>query len=372
MNRVRRTGKAEIVQIIGARPNFPKVAPINRRLACSATLRPLLVHTGQHYDFEMSEVFMRDLQLPKPDIELGVGSASHAVQTAEIMIRLEPYLERLRPACVMVVGDVNSTIAAALTAVKLGIPVAHVEAGLRSFNWDMPEEINRLTTDAISELLFAPSADAVDNLRREGATENRIHLVGNVMIDSLEAILPRAKASDVLRRLGLSQRRYLLATLHRPSNVDADGDLETAVKILEACNARLPTVLVAHPRTRKRLEATSQLEALNAAGIRVLDPLGYVEFLALEAGAAGVITDSGGVQEETTVLGVPCITLRTETERLITVTEGTNAVTGLDKGRVMEIVDRIAAGHAIEPRRPALWDGHAAERIVEVLEARFA
>ncbi len=363
---------ASIVEIMGARPNFPKVAPIHRLLARSPILEPLIVHTGQHHDIQMSDVFLRDLKLPKPDFELGVGSASHAVQTAEIMLRLEPYLERVRPACVIVVGDVNSTIAAALTAIKLGIPVAHVEAGLRSFNWDMPEEINRLTTDAISELLFAPSPDAVENLRREGVTEDRIHLVGNVMIDSLEAILPRAKRSDVLERLGLASQGYILATLHRPSNVDADDSLDRVVDILATVGALMPTLLVAHPRTRKRLDETGLSRALANRKVRVVEPVGYVDFLALQAAAAGVVTDSGGIQEETTVLGVPCITLRAETERPITVTEGTNTVTGLNKELVTSIVERIAAGEQPEPRRPALWDGHAAERIVQILESRFA
>jgi len=357
--------------VAGARPNYMKVAPIFRAMLATNAFSPTFVHTGQHYDREMSQVFMRELGLPEPDHELGVGSGSHAEQTAQVMIKLEPVLRRERPDGVIVVGDVNSTLGAALTAVKLNIPVAHVEAGLRSFDRTMPEEINRVVTDAISDLLFAPSADGVQNLLAEGVVRDRIHLVGNVMIDSLEALLPRATESGVLGRLGLTERGYVLATLHRPVNVDEDAALKTISQVMGDAATLLPTILVAHPRTRKRLVESGLLSALEERRVRVLEPLGYIDFLRLMSSAAGVLTDSGGIQEETTVLGVPCLTLRETTERPITVTEGTNKVVGLDRDRILEEVREIADGHAAEPRRPPLWDGHAAERIVQVLFDRF-
>jgi UDP-N-acetylglucosamine 2-epimerase (non-hydrolysing) len=287
------------------------------------------------------------------------------------MLRLEPVLRRERPDAVIVVGDVNSTLGSALTAAKLNIPVAHVEAGLRSFDRTMPEEINRVVTDAISDLLFAPAVDAVENLLAEGIVRDRIHLVGNVMIDSLEALLPRAKESTVLGRLGLTERGYALATLHRPVNVDDDAMLKLVTQVMGDTVSVLPTILVAHPRTRKRLVESGLLSPLEEMGVRVLEPLGYIDFLRLLSSAAGVLTDSGGIQEETTVLGVPCLTLRETTERPITVSEGTNKVVGLDRDRILEEVRQIADGHAAEPRRPPLWDGHAAERIVQVLSQRL-
>jgi UDP-N-acetylglucosamine 2-epimerase (non-hydrolysing) len=363
-----------VVQVItaltvaGARPNFMKVAALHRAMLANDGFRPVFVHTGQHYDWEMSDVLLRDLGLPAPDAELGVGSGSHAEQTGQVMIRLEPVLSAERPDVVVVVGDVNSTLAAALAASKMHIPVAHVEAGLRSFDRSMPEEINRLVTDAISDLLFAPSTDAVDNLLGEGVPRERIHLVGNVMIDTLERLLPSAAGSDVLDRFGLEAGRFLLATLHRPSNVDADGALELVAQSLVSSARAIPVVLVAHPRTDRRLEEAGLRRVLERGSVCIVKPLGYVDFLRLLSSAAGVLTDSGGIQEETTVLGVPCLTLRNSTERPVTLTEGTNRLVGPDPERVAEAVREIVGGTRPEPRRPYLWDGHAAERIAAVLE----
>jgi len=355
-----------IVEVAGARPNFMKIAPVHRALLASGGFRPVFVHTGQHYDRQMSEVFMRDLGLPSPDFELGVGSGSHAEQTAQVMLRLEPILLKERPRMVVVVGDVNSTLGASLTAAKLTIPVAHVEAGLRSRDRTMPEELNRLVTDVISDLLFAPTQEAVDNLLSEGISPARIHLVGNVMIDTLESLLPKARESDVLHRLGLDTGRFLVTTLHRPSNVDGSS-LPVVVDVLSSAARDIPMVMVAHPRTGKRLHQTGLLARLEEGGVRVIEPLGYLDFLGLMSSSAGVLTDSGGIQEETTVLGIPCLTMRDRTERPITVTEGTNEVVGLDRERIVEAVRRIATGPPTEPRRPALWDGRAAERIVSIL-----
>jgi UDP-N-acetylglucosamine 2-epimerase (non-hydrolysing) len=360
------------VNVVGARPNFMKVAPIHRAMRDDAEgYEPFLVHTGQHYDREMSKVFFDDLGLPEPDVSLGVGSGSHVEQIAGVMLALEPVLRERRPDVVVVVGDVNSTLAAAVTAAKLAIPVAHVEAGLRSFDRSMPEELNRVVADMLSDLLFAPSPDAVENLLKEGIPAERIHLVGNVMIDSLLACRERAKDSTVLERLGVDPGGYFLATLHRPSNVDSPEDLRRAADILTRVGALLPVILATHPRTAKALDAAGMGHELERGGVRVTGPLGYLDFLQLMAESAAVLTDSGGIQEETTVLGVPCITLRDRTERPITVTEGTNRVTGLDADAVL-----LAAGFALDgrppARRPDLWDGHAAERIVRILTDVFA
>jgi UDP-N-acetylglucosamine 2-epimerase (non-hydrolysing) len=360
-----------VVEVVGARPNFVKIGPLHAAMKSASLFDISLVHTGQHYDREMSEAFLRDLGLPEPSYELGVGSGTHAEQTAQVMLRLEPHLARERPDLVVVVGDVNSTLGAALTAVQLQIPLAHVEAGLRSQDRTMPEEINRLVTDAISDLLFAPSRDAVDDLLREGIDERKIHLVGNVMIDSLDSLIRIAHRSTILGRLGLTHRDFLLATLHRPSNVDEDASLQQVVEVLASAASFMPLVFVAHPRTQKRLKETGLDRKLHRLGIRVLEPLGYVDFLKLMSAAAGVVTDSGGIQEETTVLGIPCLTVRDTTERPVTVTEGTNQVVGLDIERITKAVAEIARGDVPKPRRPELWDGHAAERIVAVLEREF-
>jgi UDP-N-acetylglucosamine 2-epimerase (non-hydrolysing) len=362
---------ARIVEIAAARPNFMKVAPIHRVAAASRVLEPILIHTGQHYDPFMTDVFFADLGLSAPEVSLEVGPGTHAEQTARVLERLEPHLLRIRPTAVVVVGDVNSTLAAALCAVKLHIPVAHVEAGLRSSDRDMPEEINRIVTDAVSDVLLAPSDDAVDNLRREGQPEGRIHMVGNVMIDSLELVLPRTRTSGILDRLGLERGSYFVATLHRPSNVDDRGRLDRLVAILVEVAQRKPLIFVAHPRTMALLDEDHR-DALMRGGVTLIEALGYVDFLALEASSAAVLTDSGGVQEETTVLGVPCLTLRNSTERPVTVTAGTNHVVGLDGRAIIGVIEDICAGRRFDPVRPRLWDGRTSQRIVRILERRYA
>jgi UDP-N-acetylglucosamine 2-epimerase (non-hydrolysing) len=356
-----------VVHITGARPNFPKAAPVVAALR-EAGVDQRLVHTGQHYDDPMSEVFFRELDLPRPDVNLGVGSGSHAQQTAAVMTQVETVLLDLRPSLVVVYGDINSTVAAALVAAKLGVPVAHVEAGLRSFDSSMPEEINRRLTDQLSDLLFATSAEAVGNLGREGLPLSAVHFVGNPMIDTLLASLPRLDADQARRRWRLPQR-YAVATLHRPANVDDPADAGELVKALHAAADAVPLLVPLHPRGRASLEAAG-LSGHRA--VRVTDPLGYVEFLSLVAGATAVITDSGGVQEETTVLGVACLTMRPNTERPVTITHGTNRLVtrhGLADALVAAMSERGDAGsEAPRERRPALWDGRAGQRIARIVE----
>jgi UDP-N-acetylglucosamine 2-epimerase (non-hydrolysing) len=363
----------KIVAVAGARPNFMKIAPLLREMRRRAGLHVRLVHTGQHYDARMSQLFFDELGIPRPDVELEVGSASHAVQTAEVMKRFEPVLQSEAPDAVVVVGDVNSTLACTLTAVKMGVPVAHVEAGLRSFDRTMPEEINRLLTDAISQWLFVSERSGLDNLRREGVPDERVFFVGNVMIDTLLQHRDRSEQSPILRDLGLSDRVYAVLTLHRPASVDAHDVLERTLSAVARIARELPVVFPVHPRTRKALQCMRgpglhEKAALdNRSGIRLTDPLGYLDFLKLMAHARLVMTDSGGVQEETTVLGVPCLTLRTSTERPATLTEGTNVLVGLDPERIVAEGFR-AVGKQVGPRRiPELWDGRAAGRIVDVL-----
>ncbi len=321
----------------------------------------ILVHTGQHYDPEMSSIFFEDLGIRAPDRWLGVGSGSHAEQTALIMTRFERVIAETVPDVVVVVGDVNSTLAAAIVTAKAGALLAHVEAGLRSRDWSMPEEINRVVTDRVSDFLFAPSQDAVDNLKAEGYRGDQIHLVGNVMVDTLLANLERARRRPIRKELGVEDRPFGLVTLHRPGNVDDDAVFDGLLGALAEIASDLPLVLPAHPRTRSRLLVHHLPE-----GIMVGEPLGYLDFLALEASASLVLTDSGGVQEETTVLGVPCLTLRDTTERPITVEEGTNRLVGRDPDRIVDAA-REALRHRPPPRRPALWDGRAGARIAEVL-----
>jgi UDP-N-acetylglucosamine 2-epimerase (non-hydrolysing) len=320
-----------------------------------------LIHTGQHYDPGMSQVFFDELGLRPPDHHLGAGGGTHAEQTARVLVTLEPVLHELAPDIVVVVGDVNSTMAAALVAAKAGVRVAHVEAGLRSRDWTMPEEVNRVVTDRVSDYLLAPSADAVDNLRAEGADSSRVFLVGNVMVDTLLANLDRARDRPVLGRLGLAPGGYGVVTLHRPANVDDPGMLESLLGALGTISEECPLVLPAHPRTRERLASLRV-----PAGIRLLAPLGYLDFLALEASARLVLTDSGGVQEETTVLGVPCLTLRDNTERPITVTQGTNTVVGRDAAHIVGEARRVLRDGAA-PQKPPLWDGRAGERVAAAL-----
>ncbi len=362
-----------IVCVAGARPNFMKVAPILAEIRRRDRLRAVLIHTGQHYDPAMSEAFFRDLDIPEPDIHLGVGSESAVVQTARVMERIEPELARLRPQCVVVVGDVNSTLAAAVAAAKLDLRIAHVEAGLRSRDRTMPEELNRILTDAASDLLFTPSRDADANLAAEGIAAERIHFVGNVMIDSLRRFEHRSRSSPIVESLGLVPGGFALATLHRPSNVDRPEDLARMRRILEGAALRLPVVFPVHPRTRARLAAQGLEEAWGRGGrILLRPPEGYLDFLRLMSSARIVLTDSGGIQEETTVLGVSCLTIRENTERPVTILEGTNRLAGTDPERVLEaFAEELERPHAGRARIPELWDGRAAERIVRILEERF-
>jgi UDP-N-acetylglucosamine 2-epimerase (non-hydrolysing) len=364
----------KVINVVGARPNFMKVAPVVEAMGRrEREFAPLVVHTGQHYDARMSDAFFRDLGLPEPDIHLGVGSASHAQQTAAVMQLFEPVVVRERPDWVVVVGDVNSTLACALVCAKLLIPVAHVEAGLRSRDRTMPEEINRLLTDQIADLLLTPSADADRNLLAEGVASERIRLVGNVMIDSLFKHLALSRASRVREELGVADEEYAVVTLHRPSNVDDADVLRGILYALEKISERLTVVFPAHPRTRKMLTEFGLLDRVeNAARIRLIEPLGYLDFLRLYSGASLVLTDSGGIQEETTALGIPCLTLRENTERPVTVELGTNRVVGTNAERVVAAAfDALARTRDEEPTRvPPLWDGHTAGRILDaILEA---
>lgn len=366
----------KVVTIAGARPNFVKVAPLLREMREHPETTPVLVHTGQHYDAALSEQFFRDLDIPPPDISLDVGSGSHAAQTAEVMRRLEPVLLRLQPDLVLVVGDVNSTLAAAVTASKLGIQVAHVEAGLRSFDRTMPEEINRIVTDAVSDLLFVSEESGRENLLREGIAPDKIHFAGNVMIDALEASRQQWQSSTILSGLGIPRDQpYAVLTLHRPSNVDDPSTLQNLLDALREVAWHLPIVFPVHPRVRPRLPRnccvfpfrTDSGESLPRTGITCLPPLGYLDFVALMSRARLVLTDSGGIQEETTILGVPCLTLRDSTERPVTVTHGTNRVIGTNPSRIQHEVF-WTLDHALAPLGPPpLWDGRAAARIVEVL-----
>jgi UDP-N-acetylglucosamine 2-epimerase (non-hydrolysing) len=353
-----------IVHVTGARPNFPKAAPVIKALDARGA-RQELVHTGQHYDERMSDVFFRQLDIPEPDVNLGVGSGSHATQTAAVMTGLEALFTSRQPELVVVYGDVNSTAAAALVAAKMQITFAHVEAGLRSFDMSMPEEINRLVTDRLSDLLFATSADAVAHLGNEGVHPSKIHLVGNPMIDTLLANLDRFDADAARSAHGLSGR-YVVATLHRPSNVDDPADAASLVKAMHAVADQADVVLPLHPRGRARL---AEAGLLDHPRMRVIEPLGYVEFMGLVRGADAVVTDSGGVQEETTILGVPCMTLRANTERPVTISHGTNQLVTREALPNM-VADALTAGRAESWPVPPLWDGKAGERIAAVIAER--
>lgn len=358
-----------ILSVVGARPNFMKLAPVERALTARPAVEHVIVHTGQHYDAEMSHGFFRDLDIPEPHHHLGVGSASHAQQTAAIMQRFEPVCLEVRPDAVLVYGDVNSTVAAALVAAKLGIRIGHVEAGLRSRDWSMPEEINRVVTDRLADWLFTPSPDADANLLAEGVPPGRIHLVGNVMIDSLVYAAPRARALAAASRYGLASGEYVLVTLHRPSNVDDRDRLGELMGALDAVAARHPVLFPVHPRTRQRLEAFG-IGARDDRSVRMVDPLGYLEMLGLVSTAGLVITDSGGLQEETSYLGVPCLTVRANTERPITLTAGTNRLVPSTR---QGIVEGVAAGWGtgVDGCRIDKWDGLTAERIAGVLVAEL-
>jgi len=372
-----RSAYPSIVSVVGARPNFMKIAPLMRAFEASeAPLASCLVHTGQHYDAAMKAAFFDQLGIPEPDIDLGVGSGSHAVQTAEIMKRFEPVLDERRPDAVLVVGDVNSTIACALVAVKKGVPVVHVEAGLRSRDRSMPEEINRVLTDQLSELLFTTERSAEDNLVAEGIARERIHFVGNVMIDTLRMHLERAVPPEqTLAGVGRADRwleaaaGFGVLTLHRPSNVDDPRVLRRLVETLLEVADQVPLVFPMHPRTRGRLAETGLDARLAQGRILVTDPLGYLELLGMMSRARLVLTDSGGLQEETTALGIPCITLRENTERPITVEQGTNTIVGTDPARILAAVDEVLTNGGKQGRVPELWDGRAALRIRDRLLA---
>jgi UDP-N-acetylglucosamine 2-epimerase (non-hydrolysing) len=372
-----------VLCVAGARPNFPKVSPLMKAFSSSPRFAAKLIHTGQHYDDNLSKVFFEDLHMARPDENLSVGSGSHAVQTAEVMKRFETVLEREQPHAVVVVGDVNSTIACALVTAKFHLkqpirfnnetrtrPVmVHVEAGLRSLDWDMPEEINRLLTDVISDLLFVSDPAGVANLKREGISEDRIHYVGNVMIDTLLAAKERAMKSPILERIGLTERRYSVLTLHRPSNVDDPKALREIFEVLDTIAAELPIVFPAHPRTKPKLEAMGF--PLESSRWIIRDPMGYLDFVKLMACSALTITDSGGIQEETTALGVPCLTLRENTERPVTIEEGTNILARTSRESILSAYETLKR-RPTQGRIPKFWDGKAATRIVEIMGSAFS
>jgi UDP-N-acetylglucosamine 2-epimerase (non-hydrolysing) len=367
--------KRHIICVVGARPNFMKMAPILRSLSIELPhISVLLVHTGQHYDADMSDKLFNDLKLPRPDINLEVGSSSHAIQTAEVMRRFEPILDSYNPYCVIVVGDVNSTLACTLVAVKKNIPVAHIEAGLRSFDKKMPEEINRILTDQIADRLYTTERSAENNLNREGISSERVCFVGNVMIDSL--LHSKNDAPDVIDILKYSNvdpkkfyfsKKFAALTLHRPSNVDDPEKFKHILNILVKISKKLPLIFAVHPRTKLNIEKFN-LDSLVASGnILVLPPQGYLEMLSLLSNATLILTDSGGIQEESTALGVPCLTLRENTERPITVEQGTNTIVGSNEEHILSCVDSILAGTDKLGRIPEFWDGRAAERITKDL-----
>jgi UDP-N-acetylglucosamine 2-epimerase (non-hydrolysing) len=366
----------KILNIVGARPNLPKIGPLMREMGRHPEIEPILVHTGQHYDEKLSDIFFRQMGIPAPHVNLEVGSGSHAMQTAEILKRIEPVLLEQKPDVVLVVGDVNSTIAVSLAAVKLGIPVAHVEAGLRSFDRGMPEEINRILTDALAEYLFITEEDAAEHLLREGRPKEAIFFVGNVMIDSLRHFLPIAQQSLIGGELSLKNgahggnpwKRFAVLTLHRPSNVDSTEKLNELMGAINAVAQEIPVIFPAHPRTQQRL---NQGGIQHHPNLRVIPPVGYLDFLCLLNKATLVLTDSGGIQEETTALGVPCLTLRENTERPITISQGTNVLVGTDPAKIVAAAREVLSGKSKAGRIPPLWDGHAAERIVEILLRRL-
>ena len=356
--------RLRVVLVAGARPNFMKAAPVLSAMRASERLEPVLVHTGQHYDAAMSDAFFADLEMPDPDVSLAVGSGSHAEQTARVMIEFERYLSDAPADVVAVIGDVNSTLGCAVVAAKLGARLAHIEAGLRSFDRSMPEEINRIVADSLADILFTTSADADENLEREGHPADEIHLVGNTMIDSLERHRARAEDPAPIRSLGVEPGGYLLVTLHRPANVDDPARLAATLEAL--CESLIPVVFPIHPRTRAVAEAGGMTDLLDR--LHIIPPAGYLEFLRLQMHARLVLTDSGGIQEETTVLGVPCLTFRDNTERPVTITHGTNRLIGTDPARIGPEVRDALERPPPPSRLPPMWDGHAAERIVEVLE----
>ena len=359
----------KIICVCGARPNFIKIAPLMRAFEAHGGFHTLLVHTGQHYDENMSKLFFDDLNIPRPDVNLEVGSGTHAAQTAEIMRRFEPVVLDFKPDYVLVVGDVNSTIACGLVAVKLGAKLIHVEAGLRSFDRTMPEEINRILTDSISDLLFVTEQSGIDNLKREGIDSKKVHFVGNVMIDTLLANREKAQKSDVLRRLTLSPKKYGVITLHRPSNVDDIDKFGQIIAAFGEIQKEIKLVFPVHPRTRDNIRGSElEKEVEGMKNLVLLEPLGYLDFLCLMSNAVVVITDSGGIQEETTILGIPCMTLRGNTERPVTITEGTNRLVHVSTEDIVRAYRQIKeGGKNVRCRRPKLWDGKAAQRVARII-----
>jgi UDP-N-acetylglucosamine 2-epimerase (non-hydrolysing) len=356
-----------VIHVVGARPNYMKIAPVMEALRSVAGLRQVLVNTGQHYDESMAGGFLKELDLPRPDRDLGVGSGTHAVQTAKVMIAFEEICLSERPDLVVVVGDVNSTMAASLVAAKLLIPIAHVEAGLRSFDRTMPEEINRIVTDRLADILLTPSRDGDDNLLAEGISAEKVHLVGNVMIDTLRRHLPMANLARIRDRVTVEDKRYAVLTLHRPSNVDRSDTFRGIMQAVCVVASRMPVVFPVHPRTRSRLKEFGLGSDLN--GVILTEPLGYIDFLSLTSHARLVLTDSGGLQEESTALGIPCLTLRENTERPVTVTHGTNRVVGTRTENIVSGFEQ-ALDSTYDGKMPDLWDGHAADRIAGVI-SRF-
>jgi UDP-N-acetylglucosamine 2-epimerase (non-hydrolysing) len=362
----------KVILVCGARPNFMKVAPIIRAMdkyqqESTLSIHHILVHTGQHYDYEMSQVFFRDLELPEPDVHLGIGSGSHAEQTGKAMIEIEKVLLEHNPDLVIVVGDVNSTLAAALAAVKLSIPIAHVEAGLRSYDKTMPEEVNRLIADHISDYLFTTSNYDDENLAREGISPDKIFCVGNIMVDSLLHNRPVAEKSDILSRMNLTKQNYALLTLHRPGNVDDKQSLTRIITALKKIAQRIPIIFLVHPRTQKNIAGFGLTDLFQDKGIRLIGPLGYIDFLNLETNSKFVITDSGGVQVETTALGIPCLTVLDSPIWIITHEQGTNTLVGSNSQKLIEEAFKVLDGKVKKGSIPRLWDGKTAERIVKVL-----
>ena len=362
----------KIINVVGARPNFMKIAPIQREMAKYDNIQPVLVHTGQHYDERMSKLFFDDLQLPKPDIYLDVRSGSHAVQTAKVMMAFEEVLKQEKPDLVIVVGDVNSTAACSMVAAKMETKIAHVEAGLRSFDRTMPEEINRLVTDVLSDFLFVTEKSGLENLKREGIDDSKVHFVGHVMIDSLIYFEPMAEKSTVLQDLRLEPQNYGLITLHRPSNVDHKENFLKLLNAFEHIEKQIPLIFPIHPRSQKMIDQFGLRDKVEKMkNLRLLEPLGYLDFMKLLHNAKLVLTDSGGIQEETTYLGIPCITMRENTERPITVEIGSNVLVGTDTERIIAEAQKVLDGNAKKGQIPELWDGKAAERIVKILNEKL-
>ncbi|MBL7994812.1 UDP-N-acetylglucosamine 2-epimerase (non-hydrolyzing) [bacterium] len=358
----------KIISVVGARPNFMKVAPILRELKKFSAHQSVLVHTGQHYDARMSDIFFSDLQIPEPDVFLNVGSGSHAKQTADVMSRFEEVMQKEKPDLVIVVGDVNSTLACSVTASKMNTKVAHVEAGLRSFDKTMPEEINRIVTDAISDYLFTTEKSGTDHLLKEGKKPEQIYFTGNVMIDSLVFSKERMSKSTVLSQWQLIPQQYMVVTLHRPSNVDNHDSIEKILRILDVIQQKIPVVFPIHPRSLKMIEKFGYQSKIESMGkLKLTDPIGYIDFLRLMSQAKAVVSDSGGLQEESTYLGIPCLTMRENTERPVTIEVGTNTLVGLDEEKIHACIDQIMNGTYKTGAVPQLWDGKAAERIVSIL-----